>query len=120
MFKLKQVKLSDYEYNYLLMNGHDKVAFRFLVSVVNIEAYNDATKTASECFLTWDILEDVMPFLTQPNIIYAIGGQDISNALDSVLRYDATTNIWSGVVSMPTARYGHGVCIHDNCDLKKR
>ena len=59
----------DYERNFQLpMNAHDKVAFGFLVSIVNIEAYNDATKTASECFLTWDILEDLMPFLTQSAI----------------------------------------------------
>jgi len=54
------------EHNYLLMNTHDKVAFCFLVSIVNTEAYDDATRTASEWFLTWDILEDAMPFLSQP------------------------------------------------------
>jgi len=58
----------DYERNYLLIEAQDKVALRFLFSVVNIEAYNDATKTASDWFLTWDILEDAMPFLTQPAI----------------------------------------------------
>jgi len=58
----------DYERNYLLMTAHDKVAFRFLVSVSNINAFDDATTTASESFLTWDILEDAMPFLTQPTI----------------------------------------------------
>ena len=67
--------LSDYDRDCLLltraldlMDAHDKVAFCFLVSVVNTKAYNDATKTASEWFLTWDILEDAMPFLTQPAI----------------------------------------------------
>jgi len=34
----------------------------------NTEAYNDATKTASDWFLTWDILEDMMPFLPQPAV----------------------------------------------------
>jgi len=58
----------DYERNYLLMNAHDKGALCFLFSVVNIEAYNEATKTASDHFLTWDILEDLMPFLPQPAI----------------------------------------------------
>ena len=57
----------DYWINYLLMNAHDKVAFCFLVSTFNINAF-DATTTASEWFLTWDILEDAMPFLTQPAI----------------------------------------------------
>jgi len=94
------------------VNAHDKVAFRFLLSIVNIDAYNDATKAASECFLTWDILEDAMPFLTQPPGIYAIGGHDGSNALDSVVRYDTTTNTWSGIASMPTKRFAHGVCVH--------
>jgi len=105
---------SDYERNYLLMNIHDKLAFCFLVSIVNTNAYDDATKTASECFLTWDILEDAMPFLTQPDFIYAIGGHNDGNFLDSVLRFDTTTNIWSNVASMLTKRSGHGVCIHDN------
>jgi len=45
-----------YEHNYpLLMNAHDKNAFRFGVIVFNTEAFNDATKTALEWFLTWDI-----------------------------------------------------------------
>ena len=59
----------DYERNYLLMNVHEKVAFCYLVSVVNIEAYNETTETVSDCFLTWDILEDAMPFLSQPALI---------------------------------------------------
>ena len=60
----------DYEHNYpLLMNAQDKNAFRFGVIVLNTEAFNDATKTASECFLTWDILNDTMPFLEEP-VIY--------------------------------------------------
>jgi len=96
------------------MNAHDKVAFCFLVSVVNTKAYDDVTKTALECFLTWDILGDLMPFLTQAPGIYAIGGRDGSYTLDSVLRYDTTTNIWSTVASMPTKRSRHGVCVHDN------
>jgi len=58
----------DYERNYLLMKADDKRAFCFLLSIVNIEAYSDTTKTASEWFLTWDILEDLMPFLTRPVI----------------------------------------------------
>jgi len=41
--------------------------------------------------------------------IYAIGGYDGSNFLDSVLRYDTTTNTWSTVASMPTKRGFHGV-----------
>ena len=108
----------DYERSYLLMNAQDKVAFRFLVSVVNTMAYDDVTKTALECFLTWDILEDAMPFLTRPTGIYAIGGYgdalDTGNALDSVIRYDTTTDIWSTVASMPTTRSCPGVCVHDS------
>jgi len=104
----------DYERNYLKMNARYRVAFRFLLFVVNIMAYDDETKIALECFLTWDILEDAMPFLTQPTCLYAIGGYDGSNPLDSVVRYDTTTNIWSTVASMPTKRYCHGVCIHEN------
>jgi len=46
-----------------LMDDNDKVAF-----CLNTEAYDDATRTASEWFLPWDILEDAMPFLTQPII----------------------------------------------------
>ena len=59
---------SNYDRNYLLMDDQDKVVFRLVVNICNIEAYDDATKTASEWFLTWDILEDAMPFLTQPAI----------------------------------------------------
>ena len=99
---------SDYERNYLLMNARVRVAFRFLLFVVNIMAYDDDTKIASECFVTWDILEDAMSFLTLP-FIYAIGGYDGSNSLDSVVRYDPTTNIWSTVASMPSKRYYLGV-----------
>ena len=101
---------ADYERNYLLMNARVRVAFRFLLCIVNIMAYDDDTKIALECFLTWDILEDAMPFLTQP-FIYAIGGigDGRNNFLDSVVRYDPTTNTWSTVASMPTKRYGHGV-----------
>ena len=54
-------------------------------------------------------MEDAMPFLKSLGI-YVIGGRDVGkNTLDSVLRYDTTANTWSGVASMPTARYGHGV-----------
>jgi len=51
-----------------LMDDNDKVAFCLGVMILNTEAYDDATRTASEWFLTWDILEDAMPFLTQPII----------------------------------------------------
>ena len=54
----------DYVRNYLLMNAHGKVAFCFLLNIVNIDAHDDVHKTTSEWFLTWDILEDAMPFLT--------------------------------------------------------
>ena len=43
------------------------------------------------------------------NFIYAVGGEDGSNVLDSVVRYDTTTNIWSAVAVMPTKRRNHGV-----------
>ena len=62
------VARSSYERNYVLMNACDKGAFRSVVSICNVEAYDDATNTASESFLTWDILEDLMPYLTQPAI----------------------------------------------------
>jgi len=59
----------DYESSYQLrMNVLDKVAFRIGVSICNVKSYDDTTKTASEWFLTWDILEDAMPFLTHPPI----------------------------------------------------
>jgi len=68
------VACSSYERNYVLMNACDKVAFRSVVSICNVEAYDDATNTAAESFLTWDILEDLMPFLTQPAIDVDIRG----------------------------------------------
>ena len=105
---------TDCEYNYRLMMDGDKGAFCFLLSVLNIMAYDDDTKAVLEWFLTWDILEDAMPFLIQPTGIYVVGGYDGSNRLDSVLCYDTTTNTWSGVASMPTGRYSHGVCVHGN------
>jgi len=59
---------ADNERNYLVMTARDKEVFRSVVSICNIEAFNDATKTATDWFLTWDILEDAMPFLAQPTI----------------------------------------------------
>jgi len=59
----------DYEPSYhVLVNAPDKNAFHFVVITTNTNAYNDATRAASEWFLTWDILEDVIPFFTQTPI----------------------------------------------------
>ena len=102
---------TDCERDFRLSEGRDKELYRFLLILLNIRAYDDDTKTASEFFLTWDILEDAMPFLKSLGI-YIIGGFAGDNALDSVLRYDTTTNTWNGVASMPTARCCHGTCVH--------
>jgi len=61
---------SGYELDYVVMDLHGTVAFRILVSILNIMAYDDITMTATECFLTWDILEDLMPFLAPHPVTY--------------------------------------------------
>jgi len=74
----------DCERDYRLLEGRDKELYRFLL--LSIMANDDATKTASVFFLTWDILEDAMPLLKPPGI-YVIGGYDGgNNTLDSILR----------------------------------
>jgi len=55
------------------MDDDDKMVFCLGVIILNTDAYKDATEMASEWFLTWDILEDMMPFLTQPAIDVDIG-----------------------------------------------
>ena len=58
----------EYKRIFGLMRKDDQVAFRVFIISTNTEAYNDETKTASEWFLSWDVLEDAMPFLTEPAI----------------------------------------------------
>jgi len=44
-----------------------KWPFRALISIVNTEAYDDESKTASEWFVSFDVLEDAMPFFIAPD-----------------------------------------------------
>ena len=41
--------------------------------------------------------------------LYAVGGHDSTRDLSSVECYDPSTNVWSVVAPMSTARAGHGV-----------
>jgi len=63
----------EYKCIFGLLHKDDRTAFRVFVISTNTEAYNDKTMIAAECFLTWDILEDLMPFLTHPAIDVDIG-----------------------------------------------
>jgi len=56
----------EYKRIFGLMRKHYRTAFRVFIISTNTEAYNDETKTASECFVSFDVLEDAMPFLTEP------------------------------------------------------
>jgi len=58
----------EYKRSFSLMRKDDQMAFRVFIISTNTEAYNDESKTASEWFLSWDALEDAMPFLTEPAI----------------------------------------------------
>ena len=46
-----------------MISEDDQMAFRVFVINTNTEAYDDATKTASDLFVSFDVLEDAMPFL---------------------------------------------------------
>jgi len=52
----------------ILMCKDDQIAFRVFVISTNTEAYDDETKTAADWFVSWDVLEDLMPFLSEPAI----------------------------------------------------
>jgi len=47
------------------MSPSNRVAFKALVTTVNIKAFNDKTQKATKTFLSWDVIEDVMPFLQE-------------------------------------------------------
>ena len=55
--------MSDEDHSYHRMNAQARKAFRFLVSVVNIQAFDEASVASAAWFLPWDPLEDLMPFL---------------------------------------------------------
>jgi len=57
----------DYKRIFGLMSEDDRMAFRVFVIISNTEAYDDETKTAQEWFVSWDALEDAMPFLIAPD-----------------------------------------------------
>lgn len=48
-----------------LMSGEDRCAYRIATSVLNVSAFDDATRTAEGHFVTWDALGDVMHFLAE-------------------------------------------------------
>ena len=68
--KMSERPDDDEEYNRIfgLMRKDDRMAFRLFIISTNIKAYNVKTKIAAAWFLSWDVLEDAMPFLTQPTI----------------------------------------------------
>jgi len=57
----------DYKRIFGLIREDDRMAFRVFVIISNTEAYDDETKTAQEWFVSWDALEDAMPFLIAPD-----------------------------------------------------
>ena len=42
------------------LTAYDRVACRFMTSVLNVNPYDDTTQTASESFVTWDALGDAL------------------------------------------------------------
>ena len=44
------------------MNEVARKAFRFLTSVVNVQAFDDTSQVAADHFVPWDLLEDLMPY----------------------------------------------------------
>jgi len=65
--------------NYHCMNAQAREAFRFLVSVVNIQAFDEASQVAADTFLPWDPLEDLMPFFSYTARAYIIETVSWSN-----------------------------------------
>lgn len=45
--------------------------------------------------------------------VYAVGGCDSWNCLNSVERYDPATNSWTSVSPLNTARRGCGVAVYN-------
>ena len=56
--------MSDEVHSYHRTNAQAREAFRVLVSVVNVQAFDEAAQTAAAWFLPWDTLEDLMPFFS--------------------------------------------------------
>jgi len=56
--------MSDEDHSYHHMNAQAREAFRFLVSVVNVQAFDEGSQAAAAWFLSWDTLEDLMPFFS--------------------------------------------------------
>jgi len=54
---------------YFQMSLSNRVAFKALVTTVNIKAFNDKTQKATETFLSWDVIEDLMPFLQEGFVV---------------------------------------------------
>jgi len=54
----------EYKRIFGLISEDDQIAFRVFFINSNTEAYDDTTKTASDWFVSFDVLEDAMPFLS--------------------------------------------------------
>jgi len=60
-------------HRYHCMNAQAREAFRFLVSVVNVQAFDEGSKLAVDAFLPWDPLEDLMPYFSYTARAYILG-----------------------------------------------
>ena len=82
-------------------------ALRMAMLAMNVMPWDEGTP---DTFVPWDALEDLILYLSQTVLMYAVGGVDDGrNALATAECYDPATNVWTAVAQMTTARYGHGV-----------
>jgi len=97
------------------MNAQAKEAFRFLVSVVNVQAFDEGSMASAPWFLPWDPLEDLMPFFSYRTVrAYII-------ETVSILRFDFKGNISSDfpeACDKISKLYAREFCKDLNCTLK--
>jgi len=58
-----------------------RASVQIAVVVLNLQAFDDSLRLAEPHFLTWDILEDVFPFLEGPTCFHLLGGYDGRSAV---------------------------------------
>jgi len=94
-------------------------AFRVLVSTLNVKAFDEKKKVAKEEFMTWDVLEDVIPYLQREEIIFVTGGlgdrsEDRRELLNSIELYNTLTHqVELSKDTLRTARCDHTSVIVD-------
>ena len=82
-------------------------ALRMTMFALNVMPWEDGTP---DTFVPWDALEDLMPYLSHTVYMYAVGGVDGGDNMQSTVEcYNPATNVWAAVAPMATARFRHGV-----------